>query len=135
MTAVPKKLGVIGLGARTFKKGTTSERDDSWADAPGAKKKKKEELKNSRSAGMAASDARQAAIVDAKASGPSLLELHQKNREEKVKDGYTPGQRRPFDRDKDMDVRGLKSGRSNEVVDQMKEFSSKFASSKDQRFL
>ncbi|CAB01706.1 uncharacterized protein CELE_F26A3.7 [Caenorhabditis elegans] len=136
MTSVPKKLGNFGLGARTFKKGTTSERDASWEDAPGAKKRRNEETRSARSVGIAAADARQAAIVAEKTSGPSLLEIHQKKRDEKVKDaGYAQGERRPFDREKDMEVRGLKPGGSKEAVDRMKEFADRFANSKDQRFL
>uniref|UniRef100_A0A1I7UKJ9 DUF3752 domain-containing protein n=1 Tax=Caenorhabditis tropicalis TaxID=1561998 RepID=A0A1I7UKJ9_9PELO len=134
MTSVPQKLGNFGLGARTFKKGTASERDSTWEDAPGAKKKRKEEMKTAKSVGLAAADARQAAIVEQKAAGPSLLELHQKKREEKVKEDVA-GERRPFDREKDMEVRGLKPGGSKEAVDRMKEFQGRFANSKEQRFL
>ncbi|CAI2309981.1 unnamed protein product [Caenorhabditis sp. 36 PRJEB53466] len=136
MTSVPKKLGNFGLGARTFKKGTASERDSTWEDAPGAKKKRKDEQTTVRALGLAAADARQAAIVAEKTAGPSLLELHQKKRDDKVKDaGLLPGERRPFDREKDMEVRGLKPGGSKEAVDRMKEFTSRFANSKEQRFL
>ncbi|CAL2030257.1 unnamed protein product [Caenorhabditis brenneri] len=134
MTSVPQKLGNFGLGARTFKKGTASERDSTWEDAPGAKKKRKEEMRTAKSVGLAAADARQAAIVEQKTAGPSLLELHQKQREEKVKE-VVPGERRPFDREKDMEVRGLKPGGSKEAVDRMKEFQGRFANSKEQRFL
>uniref|UniRef100_A0A8R1DK20 DUF3752 domain-containing protein n=2 Tax=Caenorhabditis japonica TaxID=281687 RepID=A0A8R1DK20_CAEJA len=136
MTSVPKSLGNFGLGARTFKKGTVSERDATWEDAPGAKKKRKEEPRSVQAAGVAASDARQAGIVAEKAAGPSLLELHQKKRNEKLANpGYTPGERRPFDREKDMEVRGLKPGASKDAVDRMKEFTDRFANGKDQRFL
>ncbi|EFP08605.1 hypothetical protein GCK72_000030 [Caenorhabditis remanei] len=136
MTSVPKKMGNFGLGPRTFKKGTVSERDSSWEDAPGAKKKRRDEQKTAKSVGAAMADARQEAIVSQKTSGPSLLELHQKTREEKVKDaGYLPGERRPFDRDKDMEVRGLKAGGSKEAVEKMKELQGRFANSKDKKFL
>lgn len=136
MTSVPKKLGNFGLGARTFKKGTASERDSTWEDAPGAKKKRREEQKTAKSVGAAAADARQEAIVAGKTQGPSLLELHQKQREEKVKDaGYLPGERRPFDRDKDMEVRGLKPGGAKDAVEKMKELQGRFANSKEKKFL
>ncbi|PIC51565.1 hypothetical protein B9Z55_000203 [Caenorhabditis nigoni] len=283
MTSVPKKLGNFGLGARTFKKGTASERDSTWEDAPGAKKKRRgEEMKTAKSVGAAMADARQEAIVAGKTQGPSLLELHQKHREEKVKDasffmdfgpifmdfgpffmnfgpffmnfgpffmdfgpffidfgpflmsfepffmnfgpffmdfgpifmdfgpffmnfgpffmnfgpffmdfgpffidfgpflmsfepffmnfgpffidfgpflmsfepffmifgpffmnfalfrptlGYTPGERRPFDREKDMEVRGLKPGGSKDAVEKMKELQGRFANSKEKKFL
>ncbi|UMM10155.1 hypothetical protein L5515_000060 [Caenorhabditis briggsae] len=136
MTSVPKKLGNFGLGARTFKKGTASERDSTWEDAPGAKKKRREEMKTAKSVGAAMADARQEAIVAGKIQGPSLLELHQKQREEKVTDaGYTPGERRPFDREKDMEVRGLKPGGSKDAVEKMKELQGRFANSKEKKFL
>ncbi|CAI5438370.1 unnamed protein product [Caenorhabditis angaria] len=135
MTQMPKSLGNFGLGARTFKTGTAVDRDDSWEDAPGAKKKRKTEEPKV-AAGIAEADARKAAIVAEKAAGPSLLEIHKKKRNDDAESrGLSEGERRPFDREKDMEVRGLKPGASKETVDRMKEFASRFAPSKNQRFL
>ncbi|CAB3408270.1 unnamed protein product [Caenorhabditis bovis] len=134
MTSVPKTLGNIGLGARTFKKGTAVERDSTWEDVPGAKKRKAEE-KLVIAPGIAESDARQAAIVEEKAAGPTLVEMYQKKRREEAPEAYNPNTRRPFDREKDMEVRGLKPGASKEAVDRLKEFASRFSNSKTQRFL
>ncbi|CAD6191078.1 unnamed protein product [Caenorhabditis auriculariae] len=134
MLSVPKTLGNIGLGPRTFKRSAV-DTDKSWEDSPASKKSSKDEKKPETAAERADREYQKSqkkrAEEEMKETGPSLLDLHQKDRRDPGKQKeLAPGERRPFDREKDMAVSGLKPGAQKEAVDRMKELGSRFTSSK-----
>ncbi|CAD6197083.1 unnamed protein product [Caenorhabditis auriculariae] len=127
MLTVPKTLGNIGLGPRTFKRSAV-DTDKSWEDSPTNKKKPEE--KKSVHFKSKVEDPVQKEI------GPSFVQLHQKDRREqhKNKEEICEG-RRPFDREKDMAVGGLKPGASKEAVERMKELGNRFTTSREAKYL
>ncbi|PAV75510.1 hypothetical protein WR25_13599 [Diploscapter pachys] len=144
MTQLPKKLTNYGLGPRTFRKGGAAQADASWVDTPEQKRRKidnGDDQPGPSTAEIATRkrDEEQQKRADElmKDRNESMLDVHQKkkNNEAESSNGLQPGERRPFDREKDMEVRGLKNASVSEIKEKVGQLGSRFGHSSQQKFL
>uniref|UniRef100_A0A668TXB1 GPALPP motifs-containing protein 1 n=1 Tax=Oreochromis aureus TaxID=47969 RepID=A0A668TXB1_OREAU len=124
MTELPPELQHIGLGARTFKKRSGPEKADRsiWTDTPADRERKEEGLGNGRES------------FRTKIS--SLMNLHTKKMKEKAKEkADQPVERRPFDRDADLQVNRFDEAQKQRLLKKSQELNTRFSHSKERMFL
>ncbi|KAM4629963.1 GPALPP motifs-containing protein 1 [Polymixia lowei] len=151
MTELPPELQHIGLGARTFKKRSGPENKDRsiWTDTPADKerkererlegKNKKDEKEQDSVPKMSRKDVEMAEKVskynDSKRS-ESLMNLHSKKmKKEAMEQASTPVERRPFDRDADLQVNRFDEAQKQRLLKKSQELNTRFSHSKDRMFL
>ncbi|KAM3625551.1 uncharacterized protein V6R79_013906 [Siganus canaliculatus] len=150
MTELPPELQHIGLGARTFKKRSGPENKDRsiWTDTPADRErkaqerlegKKKSEAKTEVVSQLPQKDLEMAEKVskynDSKRA-ESLMSLHTKKMKEKAKEkADKPVERRPFDRDADLQVNRFDDAQKQRLLKKSQELNTRFSHSKDKMFL
>uniref|UniRef100_A0A7I4YZY1 DUF3752 domain-containing protein n=1 Tax=Haemonchus contortus TaxID=6289 RepID=A0A7I4YZY1_HAECO len=141
MLKVPEKAANIGLGARTFKRGSsaTAEMDKSWEDSPQTKKPCSEgDVVVMKSLAEAKRDEEQRKLAEAfnKDRKESFVDSHLKaGTSSKSQNATAAGERVPFDRERDMGGADGKKMSLEEVKERAGHLSSRFASGTGQKFL
>lgn len=134
----------IGLQARTFKARAGPDMSDrsSWTDTPADREKKaKEESSRKRSYDVAQSQRDQKMSEDVskynKSSRPeSLYEMHQKKlKKEKKKTKDEPKERRPFDREVDLQVNRFDDTQRKAIIKKSRNLDTRFSHGGGSQFL
>uniref|UniRef100_A0AAY4B9J3 GPALPP motifs-containing protein 1 n=1 Tax=Denticeps clupeoides TaxID=299321 RepID=A0AAY4B9J3_9TELE len=147
MTELPPELQHIGLGPRTFKKRSGPEDKDRsiWTDTP-AERERKEQLEGKES-GASQKDvpqpsqreleiAKQVSKYNDTKRGESLINMHMKKMKSKAEeDAKKPVERRPFDRDNDLQVNRFDEAQKKALLKKSQELNTRFSHSKDRMFL
>ncbi|KAM8976645.1 GPALPP motifs-containing protein 1 [Pelodytes ibericus] len=149
MTELPPELTNIGLGPRTFKRRANEKSGDRsiWTDTPADREKKAREkqetkvssTKKEEKAPLSERDKRLADQVstynDSKRS-QSLIDLHRKKLKRKAEDDKNKSQeRRPFDRDEDLQVNRFDDAQKKALLRKSKELNTKFSHGNSSMFL
>ncbi|KAM4796507.1 GPALPP motifs-containing protein 1 [Rhinophrynus dorsalis] len=149
MTELPPELTNFGLGPRTFKRRTNEKSGDRsiWTDTPADKERKAKEKqegkvsssKTDEQVPVSERDKRLADQVstynDTKRS-QSLLDLHRKKLKRKAEEDKNKSQeRRPFDRDQDLQVNRFDDAQKKALLRKSKELNTKFSHGNSSMFL
>ncbi|XP_038124006.1 GPALPP motifs-containing protein 1 [Cyprinodon tularosa] len=150
MTELPPELQHIGLGARTFKKRSGPENKDRsiWTDTPADMERKARERLEGKKTGEAKDDsvpqlsrrdmemAEKVSKYNDSKRAESLMSLHSKKLKEKAKEkADKPVERRPFDRDADLQVNRFDEAQKQRLLKKSQELNTRFSHSKDKMFL
>ncbi|XP_035508404.1 GPALPP motifs-containing protein 1 [Morone saxatilis] len=150
MTELPPELQHIGLGARTFKKKSGPENKDRsiWTDTPADRERKiRERLEGKKKGEEEKDDVPQLSRKDLEMAekvskynetkrAESLMTLHTKTMKEKAKEkADIPVERRPFDRDADLQVNRFDDAQKERLLKKSQELNTRFSHSKDRMFL
>ncbi|XP_015226710.1 PREDICTED: GPALPP motifs-containing protein 1 [Cyprinodon variegatus] len=150
MTELPPELQHIGLGARTFKKRSGPENKDRsiWTDTPADRERKARERLEGKKTGEAKDDsvpqlsrrdmemAEKVSKYNDSKRAESLMSLHSKKLKEKAKEkADKPVERRPFDRDADLQVNRFDEAQKQRLLKKSQELNTRFSHSKDKMFL
>ncbi|XP_047436575.1 GPALPP motifs-containing protein 1 [Mugil cephalus] len=150
MMELPPVLQHIGLGARTFKKRSGPEKKDRsiWTDTPADRERKarerlegkgKEEAEKDSAPQVPRKDLEMAEKVskyNETKRAESLMSLHTKTIKEKAKEkADMPVERRPFDRDADLQVNRFDEAQKQRLLKKSQELNTRFSHSKDRMFL
>ncbi|XP_029001171.1 GPALPP motifs-containing protein 1 [Betta splendens] len=150
MTELPPELQHIGLGARTFKKRSGPENKDRsiWTDTPADRERKaRERLEGKRKSEEEKDSVPQLSQKDLEMAekvskyneskrAESLMSLHTKKIKEKAKETTEkPAERRPFDRDADLQVNRFDDAQKQRLLKKSQELNTRFSHSKDKMFL
>nr|XP_020493609.1 GPALPP motifs-containing protein 1 [Labrus bergylta] len=151
MTELPPELQHIGLGARTFKKKSGPENKDRsiWTDTPEdrerkirerlERKQKGEEEVDEKVPKLSRKDLEMADKVskyNETKRAESLMTLHTKTMKEKAKEkADIPVERKPFDRDADLQVNRFDDAQKERLLKKSQELNTRFSHSKDRMFL
>ncbi|XP_039995522.1 GPALPP motifs-containing protein 1 [Xiphias gladius] len=150
MTELPPELQHIGLGARTFKKRSGPEKADRsiWTDTPADRERKTRERLEGKKKGEAEKDsvpqvphtdlqmAEKVSKYNESKRAESLMSLHTKKMKEKAKEKPDkPVERRPFDRDEDLQVNRFDEAQKQRLLKKSQELNTRFSHSKDRMFL
>ncbi|XP_022624032.1 GPALPP motifs-containing protein 1 [Seriola dumerili] len=150
MTELPPELQHIGLGARTFKKRSGPENKDRsiWTDTPADRERKARERLEGKKRGESEKDsvphvshkdlemAEKVSKYNESKRGESLISLHTKKMKEKAKEkADKPVERRPFDRDEDLQVNRFDEAQKQRLLKKSQELNTRFSHSKDKMFL
>ncbi|XP_072116920.1 GPALPP motifs-containing protein 1 [Mobula birostris] len=149
MTELPPVLQHIGLGARTFKKCANGESSDRsiWTDTPADRERKTQEMleakvssgKDPEQACVSERDKRlnmEVALYNKSTRSESLLDMHSRKLKRKAEaEKNRPQERRPFDRDQDLQVHRFDEAQKNALIKKSKELNSRFSHGKSNMFL
>ncbi|XP_040895534.1 GPALPP motifs-containing protein 1 [Toxotes jaculatrix] len=150
MTELPPELQHIGLGARTFKKRSGPENKDRsiWTDTPADRERKARERLEGKKKGEVEGDsvpqvhhkdlemAEKVSKYNESKRAESLMTLHTKKMKEKAKEkADKPVERRPFDRDADLQVNRFDEAQKQRLLKKSQELNTRFSHSKDRMFL
>ncbi|CAN9507214.1 unnamed protein product [Ophioblennius macclurei] len=150
MTELPPELQHIGLGARTFKKRSGPEKGDRsiWTDTPADRERKAQERLEKKRKGEAEKDdapqfsqkdlqmAQKVSKYNDSKRAESLMSLHAKKMKEKANEKEDkPVERRPFDRDEDLQVNRFDEAQKQRLLKKSQELNTRFSHSKDKMFL
>ncbi|XP_041644826.1 GPALPP motifs-containing protein 1 [Cheilinus undulatus] len=152
MTELPPELQHIGLGARTFKKRSGPENKDRsiWTDTPADRERKARERLERKEKGQpeqAEDDkpklskkdldmAEKVSKYNESKRAESLMSMHSKTMKEKAKEkADKPVERRPFDRDNDLQVNRFDDAQKQRLIKKSQELNTRFSHSKDRMFL
>ncbi|KAJ1114586.1 hypothetical protein NDU88_002821 [Pleurodeles waltl] len=149
MTELPPELANFGLGPRTFKRRTNEKSGDRsiWTDTPAEREKKAKEKQEGKTpttkveeeVPLSQRDKRLAEKVssynDSKRS-ESLMDIHNKKLKQKAKEEKNkPQERRPFDRDQDLQVNKFDDAQKKALVKKSRELNTRFSHGKSNMFL
>lgn len=150
MTELPPELQHIGLGARTFKKRSGPENKDRsiWTDTPADRERKTRERLEKKKKGEPEKDdvpqlsrkdlemAEKVSKYNESKRAESLMSLHTKKMKEKAKEkADKPVERKPFDRDADLQVNRFDEAQKQRLLKKSQELNTRFSYSKDRMFL
>ncbi|XP_053333222.1 GPALPP motifs-containing protein 1 [Clarias gariepinus] len=150
MTELPPELQHVGLEARTFKKRSGPENKDRsiWTDTPADRERKAMERREAKERGEKAKDdgpqisekdlktAEKVSKYNESKRGESLLSIHAKKMKRKAEeDSNKPVERRPFDRDADLQVNRFDEAQKKALLKKSQELNTRFSHSKDRMFL
>ncbi|XP_056127810.1 GPALPP motifs-containing protein 1 isoform X2 [Rhinichthys klamathensis goyatoka] len=150
MTELPPELQHVGLEARTFKKRSGPENKDRsiWTDTPAERERKARERQEAKEKGESAKDdgprlpqkelemAEKVSKYNESKRGESLISLHTKKMKRKAEeDADKPVERRPFDRDMDLQVNRFDEAQKKALLKKSQELNTRFSHSKDRMFL
>lgn len=150
MTELPPELQHIGLGARTFKKKSGPENKDRsiWTDTPADRERKLREHLEGKKDGEKEKDdaprltqkelqlAEKVSIYNESKRGESLISMHTKKMKKKSEEeGIQPVERRPFDRDNDLQVNRFDDAQKERLLKKSQELNTRFSHSKERMFL
>ncbi|XP_037552584.1 GPALPP motifs-containing protein 1 [Nematolebias whitei] len=150
MTELPPELQHIGLGARTFKKRSGPEKNDRsvWTDTPADRERKARERLEGKKTGEAKKEevpqvsprefemAEKVSKYNESKRAESLISMHTKKMKEKAKEkADEPVERRPFDRDADLQVNRFDEAQKQRLLKKSQELNTRFSHSKDRMFL
>lgn len=150
MTELPPELQHVGLEARTFKKRSGPENKDRsiWTDTPADRERKARERLEAKEKGESAKDdvprlsqkeldmAEKISQYNESKRGESLISMHTKKMKRKAEeDAKKPVERRPFDRDADLQVNRFDEAQKKALLKKSAELNTRFSHSKDRMFL
>ncbi|XP_016402038.1 GPALPP motifs-containing protein 1-like isoform X3 [Sinocyclocheilus rhinocerous] len=150
MTELPPELQHVGLEARTFKKRSGPENKDRsiWTDTPADRERKARERLEAKEKGESAKDdgpclshkelemAEKVSKYNESKRGESLISMHTKKIKRKAEeDASKPVERRPFDRDADLQVNRFDEAQKKALLKKSQELNTRFSHSKDRMFL
>ncbi|XP_030636496.1 GPALPP motifs-containing protein 1 isoform X2 [Chanos chanos] len=150
MTELPPELQHFGMGPRTFKRRTGPEDKDRsiWTDTPADRERKaRERLEGKNSGESRKADAprvsekelqiaQQVSKYNESKRGESLIDMHTKKMKAAAEEGEKkPVERRPFDRDTDLQVNRFDDAQKKAVLKKSQELNTRFSHSKDRMFL
>lgn len=150
MTELPPELQHVGLEARTFKKRSGPENKDRsiWTDTPAERERKARERQEAKEKGESTKDdgprlsqkelemAEKVSKYNESKRGESLISLHTKKMKKKAEeDANKPVERRPFDRDMDLQVNRFDEAQKKALLKKSQELNTRFSHSKDRMFL
>lgn len=150
MTELPPELQHVGLEARTFKKRSGPENKDRsiWTDTPAERERKARERQEAKEKGESAKDdgprlppkelemAEKVSKYNESKRGESLISLHTKKMKRKAEeDANKPVERKPFDRDLDLQVNRFDEAQKKALLKKSQELNTRFSHSKDRMFL
>uniref|UniRef100_A0A8B9KT92 GPALPP motifs-containing protein 1 n=1 Tax=Astyanax mexicanus TaxID=7994 RepID=A0A8B9KT92_ASTMX len=150
MTELPPELQHIGLGARTFKKRSGPENKDRsiWTDTPADRERKAKERQEAKEKGLPAKEeaprlpqkdvamAEKVSKYNESKRGESLMSMHAKKMKQKAEeDSKKPVERRPFDRDADLQVNRFDEAQKKALLKKSQELNTRFSHSKEKMFL
>lgn len=144
MTELPPELQHIGLGARTFrkKKGPEDKDRSMWTDTPTDRDRKTQERLEGKekekdaAPKMSEKDldmAEKVSKYNDQKRGQSLMTLHSKK--QKKEEAQEPVERRPFDRDADLQVNRFDEAQKERLLKKSQELNTRFSHSKERMFL
>ncbi|XP_044869052.1 GPALPP motifs-containing protein 1 isoform X3 [Mauremys mutica] len=148
MTELPPELKGFGLGPRTFKRRTDEKSGDKsiWTDTPADRERKAQEMQEAKKSAskddeeivLSARDKRLAEQLssynDSKRS-ESLMDMHHKKLKSKATEDKKPQERRPFDRDQDLQVNRFDEVQKKALIKKSRELNTRFSHSKGNMFL
>lgn len=150
MTELPPELQHVGLEARIFKKRSGPENKDRsvWTDTPAKCERKARERLEAKEKGESAKDdgprlsqkelemAEKVSKYNESKRGESLISMHtQKMKRKAEEDANKPVERRPFDRDTDLQVNRFDEAQKKALLKKSQELNTCFSHSKDRMFL
>uniref|UniRef100_A0A672M462 GPALPP motifs-containing protein 1 n=1 Tax=Sinocyclocheilus grahami TaxID=75366 RepID=A0A672M462_SINGR len=150
MTELPPELQHVGLEARTFKKRSGPENKDRsvWTDTPADCERKARERREAKEKGESAKDdgphlpqkelemAEKVSKYNESKRGESLISIHTKKMKRKAEeDANKPVERRPFDRDTDLQVNRFDEAQKKALLKKSQDLNTRFSHSKDRMFL
>uniref|UniRef100_A0A3B4EG58 GPALPP motifs-containing protein 1 n=1 Tax=Pygocentrus nattereri TaxID=42514 RepID=A0A3B4EG58_PYGNA len=138
MTELPPELQHIGLGARTFKKRSGPEDKDRsiWTDTPVDRERKARVSYSSAEINKFFNWVQQFTVSNESKRGESLLSMHTKKMKRQAEeDSEQPVERRPFDRDTDLQVNRFDEAQKKALLKKSQELNTRFSHSKDRMFL
>lgn len=149
MTELPPELQHIGLGARTFKKRSGPENKDRsiWTDTPADRERKARERLEGKKSEESKKEApclpkkdidmaEKVSKYNESKRGESLLSMHTKKLKRKAEEeGDKPAERRPFDRDQDLQANRFDDAQKKALLKKSAELNTRFSHSKDRMFL
>lgn len=150
MTELPPELQHVGLEARTFKKKSGPENKDRsiWTDTPAERERKAKERQEAKERGETTKDddphlpkkdlqmAEKVSEYNKSKRGESLMSMHSKKMKRKAEeDSKEPVERRPFDRDADLQVNRFDEAQKKALLKKSQELNTRFSHSKDRMFL
>ncbi|KAH0624428.1 hypothetical protein JD844_031853 [Phrynosoma platyrhinos] len=149
MTDLPPELKSFGLGPRTFKRRTDEKTGDRsvWTDTPADREKRANEMKDVKKS-VSKDDAeifvseRDKRLVEQLSSynesqrSESLMEMHQKKLKSKAtEEKNKPKERRPFDRDQDLQVHRFDEAQKKALIKRSRDLNTRFSHGKCNMFL
>ncbi|XP_061485856.1 GPALPP motifs-containing protein 1 isoform X2 [Rhineura floridana] len=149
MTDLPPELKNFGLGPRTFKRRAHDKSVDRsvWTDTPADREKKAREAKDAKKS-ISKDDAeillseRDKRLVEQLSSyndsqrSESLMDIHQKKLKSKsVEEKNKPQERRPFDRDQDLQVHQFDEAQKKALLKKSRDLNTRFSHGKCNMFL
>ncbi|KAM4699600.1 GPALPP motifs-containing protein 1 [Discoglossus pictus] len=149
MTELPPEMTTFGLGPRSFKRRTNEKSGDRsiWTDTPAERERKETEKregkvstsKSEEAAPLSERDKRisdQVSTYNDSKRSQSLMDLHRKKLKRKAEeDKNKPQERRPFDRDQDLQVNRFDDAQKKALVRKSKELNTKFSHGNSSMFL
>ncbi|XP_039601209.1 GPALPP motifs-containing protein 1 [Polypterus senegalus] len=150
MTELPPELQHFGLGSRSFKKRAGPESKDRsiWTDTPADKERKARELLEGKVPSRASKDdcsapserdrklAEEVEIYNKSKRSETLIDMHAKKMKKKSEaEAGTPQERRPFDRDQDLQVNRFDEAQKKAIIKKSQELNTRFSHSKNSMFL
>ncbi|XP_015279341.1 PREDICTED: GPALPP motifs-containing protein 1 isoform X2 [Gekko japonicus] len=149
MTELPPELKGFGLGPRTFKRRADDESGDRsiWTDTPADRERKGKEVQDGKKPAkkgdraMVVSErdkkmAEQVSSYNDSERSESLMEIHHKKLKRKAaEDKNKPQERRPFDRDQDLQVHRFDEAQKRALIKQSRDLNTRFSHSKCNMFL
>uniref|UniRef100_A0A8C9SPJ2 GPALPP motifs-containing protein 1 n=1 Tax=Scleropages formosus TaxID=113540 RepID=A0A8C9SPJ2_SCLFO len=150
MTELPPELQHVGLEARTFKKRSGPEDKDRsvWTDTPADRERKARERLEGKQRGESHKEAtprlsqkelqmaEKVSKYNEAKRGESLLSIHSKKMKRKAEEeADKPAERRPFDRDQDLQVNRFDEAQKKALLKKSQELNTRFSHSKDRMFL
>ncbi|XP_048052956.1 GPALPP motifs-containing protein 1 isoform X2 [Megalobrama amblycephala] len=150
MTELPPELQHVGLEARTFKKRSGPENKDRsiWTDTPADRERKARERLEAKEKGETTKDdgprlsqielemAEKVSKYNETKRGESLISQHAKKMKRKAEeDANKPVERKPFDRDTDLQVNRFDEAQKKALLKKSQELNTRFSHSKERMFL
>ncbi|XP_038050760.1 GPALPP motifs-containing protein 1-like [Patiria miniata] len=161
MTELPEFSKNFGLGTRTFRKNARPDEKDrsGWTDTPADRARKQQERMEKAAAEMRAPSsskekkkkerreekqlserdkrlAKEVAQHNQAARPESLMDMHSKSRKRKLKEeGMTEQERRPFDRETDLQVNRFDEARRKQLLKKSAHLGDKFSHGSEKTYL
>ncbi|XP_062982025.1 GPALPP motifs-containing protein 1 isoform X2 [Elgaria multicarinata webbii] len=149
MTDLPPELKSFGLGPRAFKRRADDKSGDRsvWTDTPADREKRAKEPKDAKKS-ISKDDAEillserdkrlveQLSTYNDSQRSESLMDMHQKKIKSKVGDEKNkPQERRPFDRDQDLQVHRFDEAQKRALIKKSRDLNTRFSHGKCNMFL
>ncbi|XP_077667856.1 GPALPP motifs-containing protein 1 isoform X2 [Eretmochelys imbricata] len=148
MTELPPELKGFGLGPRTFKRRTDEKSGDKsiWTDTPADRERKAQEMQEAKKSTSKADEeivlsardkrlAEQLSSYNDSKRSESLMDMHHKKLKSKAAEDKKPQERRPFDRDQDLQVNRFDEVQKKALIKKSRELNTRFSHSKGNMFL
>ncbi|XP_077200141.1 GPALPP motifs-containing protein 1 isoform X2 [Paroedura picta] len=149
MTELPPELKGFGLGSRTFKRRADDKSGDRsiWTDTPADRERKAKEMQEGKKSTTKGEGAMMVSEQDRKLAeqvssyndsqrSESLMEIHHRKLKRKAAaDKNGPQERRPFDRDQDLQVHRFDEAQKRALIKQSRDLNTRFSHSKCNMFL